>query len=116
LSIPEHPTAYIIVITAFFMVVGSIIQWTFLLMLRKNHSNLWYAMGRPTIWTDQSLFSTWPTIKFIQQKRYLNHEFGSVKFCGFFHFPLVLFYWATALSLAMFFVAIFVFGWPEQWR
>ena len=116
MSIPEHPTAYIVVATGFFMVVGSVIQWVFLLMLRKQHSNLWNAMGRPTIWTDQSLFSAWPTIKFIQQKRYLSFESSSVSFCGFFYLPLVLFYWLTAISLAMFFVAIFAFGWPEQWN
>lgn len=116
MSIPEHPTAYIIVITAFFMVIGSVIQWAFLLILRKKHSSLWNAMGRPTIWTDQSLFSAWPTIKFIQQKRYLSFESSSVSFCGSFYLPLITFYWATAISLVMFFVSIFVFGWPEQWR
>lgn len=110
MSIPEHPTAYIAAIAAFFMVVGSIVQWVFLITLRKKHSNLWNAMGRPTIWTDQSLFSAWPTIKFIQQKRYLSFEASSVGFCSSFYLPLILFYSATATSLVMFFVAIFVFG------
>lgn len=116
MSIPSHPTAYLLILTGLFMIVGSLVQWTFLVILRRQHAKLWDFMGKPTIWTDQSLISAWPTIKFIQRKHYRGFDLSSVRFCDAFYLPLIFFYWTTSLLTLVFFVVIGIYGWPAQWR
>lgn len=94
-QVEEHNT---ILKKATALLATSIIQWTFLLRLKSKHREHWYHAGNPTIWSDQSFISAWPTVKYMQSKMYLSSGSESgISFCNLFRLPMVLGYWLTIL-------------------
>ena len=118
MEIPSHASAYAALIAAFFMTVGSVVQWSFLILVRKKYGKLWISMGRPTIWTDQSLITAWDTVKFIQYKKYASFSFdaSAIKFCRRFRLPFIIFYLGACFSFVWLFISIIWLGWPEEWQ
>ena len=112
-----HPTAVAIAIVITTMLATSLIQWTFLIRLRCSHRSQWLHAGSPTIWSDQSFLSAWPTIRYLQNKAYLSSgDPGGARFCGRFRAPMVIGYW---LTMAVFVGGIIVSvqnGWPSSWQ
>jgi hypothetical protein len=118
MEVPSHASAYAALIAGFFMIVGSFVQWVFLRLLRNKHGKLWMSMGRPTIWTDQSLLTAWDTVKFIQNKQFVSLSFdaSAIRFCRGFRLPLIGFYWGTFLSFIWLVISIIWLGWPHEWQ
>lgn len=114
--LPDHPTSIAILVTVLTMVTTSAIQWSFLLGLKKRHPHQWRHAGSPTIWTDQSLFSAWPTVRYLQHKAYASSGDGAgIAFCSERRLPMVFGYWMT---FAVFVTAVLVaisYGWPPGW-
>lgn len=115
-QIPNHPTAYAVIVVISTMLLTSIIQWAFLIRLRSKYSNQWIHAGSPTIWSDQSLLSAWPTIKYLQAKQYTSSgNFEGIQFCNYFRYPMVMGYWVT---IFMFIGGVIIginSGWPPSW-
>ena len=110
-----HPSAIIAITTGAMVIIGGIVQWVFLIGLRRKHSEQWHHAGSPTIWSDQSLFSAWPTVKYMQNKEYLTSgDASGIIFCNFFRIPFVLLYWSTVISFVALVISIFIFGWPKE--
>jgi hypothetical protein len=109
----SHPT---IVATIFFVssaLIGGLTHWAYILKLKKHHSSLWVKAGSPTIRSDRDLFTTWPTIKFLINKQYLiSGNLKGISFCASFRMPVIVGYVCSCVSVALFFLCIFTFGWP----
>ncbi|MDE1465573.1 hypothetical protein [Spartinivicinus poritis] len=115
MEIPNHPTAYSIVTIISTMLLTSIIQWIFLIVLKRRHRDQWYHAGTPTIWSDQSLLSAWLTIKYLQNKLYLSSgSAGGIHFCKLFRLPMVLGYWLTIAIFSVGIIVCIMNGWPPS--
>jgi hypothetical protein len=117
MTIPNHPTAYAVIAVIITMLTTSIIQWAFLLILKSKHKSQWHHAGNPTIWSDQSFISAWPTIRYLQNRMYISSgsEQG-INFCENFRIPMVIGYW---LTISVFIVGVIVGlinGWPPSWN
>ena len=112
----DHPTAYAIVSVIVVMLATSLVQWTFLIKLKKHHAQQWDHAGNPTIWSDQSLLSAWPTIKYLQNKTYVSsRDTDGIKFCDSFRLPMIIGYWVTVAAFIMCLVVWMLNGWPSSW-
>jgi len=101
----------------FFMCAGSFIQFLFLRGLRKHHPLQWEHAGCPTIWTDQSLFSAWPTISYIRRRAYRESgDVAGIAICERYRIALLIGYWGTTSSFVLFFFLLFSVGCPEEWQ
>jgi hypothetical protein len=111
----DHPTVYAMALFFAFMIGGSIVQWIFLIRLKRLDWEIWVRAGRPTIWSDRDLIRAWPTIKFLLGKKYLftGTRVGH-RFCSFYRYPLFLGYFGTCLSVIWFLVSLFLNGWPQD--
>src|SRR5690554_2015677 len=113
----HHPTAIAIVVIAATMLATSLIQWTFLVLLRRRHSAQWFHAGCPTIWSDKSFISAWPTVRYLQSRSYWSSgDHAGAKFCHKFRYPMVVGYW---LTIAVFTAGVSVAvlnGWPPSWE
>lgn len=49
-----HPTGLASIYLLGMLIIGSFIQWTFLLKLKKYHAGQWEQAGKPTIFTCSS--------------------------------------------------------------
>lgn len=85
-----HPTSIALGVLILAMCAGSVVQFVFLRGLRKHYPLQWDHAGRPTIWTDQSLMSAWPTIQYIQQRAYCaSGDTAGAAFCHAYRAPLL---------------------------
>ncbi len=113
----EHPTAVAVIVLASCMCIGSLVQWLFLLLLRRRYPQQWIHAGKPTLWTDQSLISAWPTIRYLQRGTFrVSGDRAGIAFCQRGKWPMIGFYWMTVICFLAVGVSIFVAGWPAQWR
>jgi hypothetical protein len=60
-----HPTAIALIYFLGMLIIGSAIQWTFLIKLKKHHSVQWEHAGKPTIFNNGDLIKAWPTTKYL---------------------------------------------------
>jgi hypothetical protein len=112
-----HPTGIAILVTLVAMLAGSVVQYTFLRSLRRRHPMQWQHAGSPTIWSDQSLLSAWPTISYLTHRRYRgSNDPQGVAHCEAYRTAMLALYWVTACAFAVAVIVGFVFGWPQQWR
>jgi hypothetical protein len=111
-----HPTAIAVGVLAVAMLVGTVVQFLFLRGLAKRHRAQWHHAGRPTIWSDQSLLSAWPTIRYIQRRAYrASGDPAGIAFCSRYRVPLLLSYWVTVFSFIAVVLLLFTAGWPNEW-
>ncbi|MFC4362243.1 hypothetical protein ACFOX3_08015 [Simiduia curdlanivorans] len=116
MEITNHPTAHAIVVVISTMLFTSVIQWIFLLRLKSKYRDQWYHAGNPTIWSDQSFISAWPTVKYLQSKSYLSSGSGpGIGFCSLFRLPMVIGYWVTIIVFVAGVVIGIINGWPPTW-
>ena len=111
-----HPTIMAVIYLLSMMIIGSAIQWTFLIKLKKHHPQQWARAGNPTIMNNGDLMKAWPTTKYLMKSKF--KESGCVEgtsFCLKFRNPMVYSYFLACSSFLMFFISIFVFGWPPGW-
>jgi hypothetical protein len=112
-----HPTAIALGLLIAAMCGGSLVQFLFLRGLRKHYPNQWQHAGRPTIWSDQSLISAWPTIQYLQQNAFCgSSDRAGVAFCQRYRFPMLPGYWLTVATFTAFLALLFTVGWPVQWQ
>ena len=55
MSFVVHPTAYAVVIVVTTLLATSLVQWAFLLGLKRRHRQQWNHAGNPTIWAIRAL-------------------------------------------------------------
>jgi hypothetical protein len=111
-----HPTVLAISIVVATMLATSLIQWTFLVLLRRRHLNQWRHAGSPTIWSDQSFISAWPTIRYLQNQGYWSSgDNDGAQFCHRFRYPMVIGYWLTIFVFAGGVYVAFENGFPPSW-
>ena len=111
-----HPTAIALIYFLGMLVIGSAIQWTFLIKLKKHHPEQWEHAGKPTIMNNGDLVKAWPTTKYLINKLYEESNSSSgIKFCNVYRSPMIYGYFLTAISVPAFFASIFMFGWPQGW-
>jgi hypothetical protein len=111
----SHPTIIATILFVSSLLIGGLIHWTYILKLKKHHSSLWVKAGSPTIRSDRDLFTTWPTIKFLLTKQYLlSGNLNGKAFCAAFRIPVVIGYFATCVSVPIFFLCIIFLGWPQS--
>src|SRR5690554_400232 len=112
-----HPSAIAIVTVVATMFATSLVQWTFLVLLRRRHSTQWRHAGAPTIWSDQSLMSSWPTVRYLQNQTYWNSgDSAGARFCHKFRFPMVVGYWLTISVFAAGVYVVWANGLPPSWE
>jgi hypothetical protein len=112
-----HPTAIAILATVAAMVTGSGVQYAFLRALRRRYPTQWQHAGRPTIWSDQSLVSAWPTISHLTHRRYRDsNDPSGITHCEAYRTAMLVLYWLTVSAFVSAVVIGLVFGWPPQWR
>ncbi len=115
--IPNHPTAIAVIIAILTMFFSSLIQWTFLIRLRSKHNSQWIHAGSPTIWSDQSFISAWPTIQYLKNKQYvLSGNAEGINFCGKFRYPMIIGYWTTIIVFVAVIIVGIINGWPPSWK
>src|SRR5688500_3419199 len=111
-----HPTAITLWLFLVCLCAESITSFIFLRGLQKEHPEQWRHSGERTIWTDSDLISAWGTIKYLQRCLYLNSSNqAGIAFCAKHRLSVVATYWAAGTTVPMFFISLFVFGWPPQW-
>ena len=109
-----HPTSIALMFFLIMLVIGSAIQWTFLIKLKKHHSILWVHAGKPTIINNGDLVSAWGTTRYLMNRDYNQSENDDgIRFCESFRGAMFYGYFLTASSVPIFIFSIFVFGWPE---
>ncbi len=112
-----HPTVVAIIVVVLTMLATSLIQWTFLIRLKRYYSVQWYHAGSPTIWNNESLIAAWPTVRYLQKQQYWSSgDPEGAAFCHRFRHPMVIGYWLTVVVfIAAVFIAI-LNGWPPSWK
>lgn len=109
-----HPTAIALIYFLGMLIIGSAIQWTFLIKIKKHHPEQWEHAGKPTIMNNGDLVKAWPTTKYILKKLYNNsNSISGIKFCDTYRSSMIYGYFLTVISVPLFFASIFIFGWPE---
>lgn len=110
----SHPTVIALIYFLGMWVIGSAIQWTFLIKLKKHHVEQWEHAGKPTIFNNGDLVKAWPTTKYLIKRFYIGSNSKSgIQFCNVYRFPMIYGYFLTAISLPLFIASIFLFGWPQ---
>lgn len=98
------------------MLGGSAIQYTFLRGLAKRHAAQWHHAGKPTIWTDQSVLSAWPTVRYLQRQAFrASGDAAGIAFCRRYRMSMVIGYWSTVAAFAALLLSLFTVGWPTAW-
>lgn len=111
-----HPTAISLIFFLGMLIIGSAIQWTFLIKLKKHHTGQWEHAGKPTIMNNGDLFKAWPTTKYMLKKLYRDSgNNNGISFCEFYRLPMIYGYFLTAISAPLLIISIFIFGWPVGW-
>ena len=72
-----HPTVITLIYFLGMLIVGSAIQWTFLIKLKKHHPEQWEHAGKPTIFNNGDLVKAWPTTKYLIKKLYTESNLTS---------------------------------------
>lgn len=112
-----HPTAIGLYLFILGLLLESITSWRFLKALRSKHPKLWEHTGYRTIWTDSNLISAYPTIRYLSARNYSSRQHPEeVSFCESHRIPVVGAYWFAVLSVAYFFAAMVLYGWPPEWQ
>src|SRR5690554_3085156 len=112
-----HPTAIAIVVVGATMLATSLVQWTFLILLKRRHSAQWFHAGSPTIWRDRSLISAWSTVRYLQSRDYcFSGDHAGAAFCHRFRYPMVFGYWLTILVFVAGVSVALLNGWPPSWE
>ena len=103
----------IVIGTAAFAVglfLESLLSWLFLRRLRRDFPALWEHSGRRTIWTDSDFIRSWPTVKYLRDRHYLERPNpAEIDFCERYRLPVILSYAAGWVGAATFFVSFFFF-------
>jgi len=108
-----HPTAITLIYFLGMLIIGSAIQWTFLIKLKKHHTVQWEHAGKPTIVNNGDLVKAWPTTKYLMKKNYTTSGSNTgIEFCQTYRSSMIYSYFLTAVSVPLFLLSIFVFGWP----
>jgi len=111
-----HPTAIALIYFLGMLIIGSAIQWTFLIKLKKHHSVQWEHAGKPTIFNNGDLIKAWPTTKYLLKKLYVDSGSNEgVKFCNSFRNSMIYGYFLTGSTVPLFLVSMLIFGWPPGW-
>jgi hypothetical protein len=111
-----HPTAIALMYFIGMLIIGSGIQWTFLIRMKKNHPEQWEHAGKPTIMNNGDLVKAWPTTMYLMKRSYNESNSSTgINFCNTYRLPMIYGYFLTAISVPLFFACIFLFGWPEGW-
>ncbi|MES2319593.1 MAG: hypothetical protein V4631_19100 [Pseudomonadota bacterium] len=112
-----HSAALVLWLLIVTMCTGSVVQFLFLRGLRKRHSSQWIHAGCPTMWTDQSIASAWPTVRYMQKREFLGSSNAcGIAFCESYRTPFVTLYWLTLATFIAIVAAFGVFGVPPGWR
>ena len=112
-----HPTAIFLYVWVLIMISGTVYQYRFYKYLEKNHVMIWKDVGCPTIWSDQSLATAWPTVKYMKDRWYedLTDTVG-VEYCDKNRTKFLYWFWASATSAAIFACFLFGIGLPPAWE
>lgn len=96
------------------LILESITSWIFIRGSRKKHPVLWEHAGEPTLMGNGDLISAWPLNKYLMYKSYETVSCESAKaFAEKCRLPFVVSYFSAAVSVVVFFAAMFIFDVPE---
>ena len=97
----------------FFLILESITSWIFIRGSKKYHPSLWQHAGEPTLMGNGDLISAWPLNKYLMNREYLELDNQrAIEYAEKNRLPFVLTYFGAAISLIVFFAAIFLYGVP----
>ena len=95
------------------LTLESITSWMFIRGSKKKHPELWVHSGEPTLMGNGDLISAWPLNKYLIDRAYkeISSE-AAIEFAERLRLPFILSYFSALISVALFFVCLFVFGKP----
>jgi len=112
-----HSTAIFLYVWVLIMMSGTIYQYRFYKYLEKNHVMIWEDVGRPTILSDRSLGTAWPTVKYMKDRCYADlADSRGVEYCDQNRKKLLYWFWASAASAVIFACFLFGVGLPPAWE
>ena len=93
--------------------VASWYHWRFLRRVRREFPSLWEDLGRPSGWTDSTLFDAFGTYRYLFGRCYRKRgDTDEMRFCEQFRAPMLVTYVAALISVGIFFVGLFIWGKP----
>ncbi len=96
------------------LIFESITSWMFIRGSKKKHPELWVHAGRPTLIGNGDLNNAWPLNKYLIYRQYEEIENEAAKeFAENLRIPFIFSYFSAVVTVAIFFVCLFVFGAPE---
>lgn len=95
------------------LIFESITSWIFIRRSKKYYPVLWEHAGSPTLMGNGDLVSAWPLTRYLLNKRYLEISCESSKsFAEKLRLPFLMGYFSAVVTVAIFFIVLFVFGSP----
>jgi len=108
-----HPFWTSFAVFFFLLCVASLYHWRFLRRIRREFPTVWQDMGRPTGWTDSTLLDAFGTYLYLLRRRYQqSSDVHAIQFCERFRIPMLVTYAGAWLSVAVFFIGLFIWGKP----
>ena len=108
-----HPFWVSFAVFAVFLAVESVASWVFIRRSKERYPALWEHAGCPTLLGDADLIGAWGTNRYLMRREYqlLNDDAGK-RFAEELRLPMLIGYCGSWLSLAVFFICLFLFGKP----
>jgi hypothetical protein len=108
-----HPFWLSFAVFFIMLCIASWDHWWFLRSVRRKFPSLWQDIGRPTGWTDSTLFDAFGTYSYLFQRRYHKRaDTDETRFCEQFRMPMLVTYAAAIVSASIFFIGLLVWGKP----
>lgn len=84
-------------------------SWRFIYGSRKRHPALWRHAGCPTVMGNSDLVRAWPLVRYVSRRAYRTlPDSKAVSFADEARRPMMVSYWASVGSAAVFFSALLI--------
>ncbi len=115
LALLLHPTFLAGVAVFITMLAKSWYSWRYLSRLRVDFEDLWKETGRRTLRTDLPLNKSYQTVRYLQNRDFINRpDLAERAFCESHRLGVVVSYWLLCGSSVLFFALLLTLGYPSS--
>lgn len=113
LALLLHPTFLAAVAVFITMLAKSWYSWRYLRSLRVDFEELWKETGRHTFRTDLPLNKSYQTVKYLQNRDFVDRPDQAERgFCESHRRGVVVSYWLFCGGIVLLFTSLIVLGYP----